>query len=135
MNVLLDTNVLISAALRDREPERVVLHIATSPAMRWIVTPDILAEYIEVLSRPKFRFTTDILQKWTELLSLRTVNLGNPPAVEFERDPKDAPFLAAALATNADLLITGDADLLALRGKLTTRVLTTAEFAAEFLSE
>ncbi len=29
MNVLIDTNVLLSAALRDRLPERVVLHIAS----------------------------------------------------------------------------------------------------------
>jgi hypothetical protein len=30
MKVLVDTNVLLSAALRDRLPEQVVLHVATS---------------------------------------------------------------------------------------------------------
>jgi uncharacterized protein len=132
MNVIVDTNVLLSAAFRDRVPERVVLYIATRDDWRWIVTPDILAEYEQILRRPKFGLSEEVLRGWTELLALRTVNLGNPPTFEFARDPKDAPFLAAALAANADLLVTGDADLLALRGQLPTRILTTAEFAAEF---
>ena len=132
MNVLLDTNVLLSAALRDRAPERVVMFVATHDGWRWIVTPDILREYEEVLRRPKFGFSEDVLRQWTELLTMRTVNIGNPPLVELERDPKDAPFLAAALAVNIDVLVTGDSDLLALKNQLPTRILTTAEFVAEF---
>lgn len=46
MNVLIDTNVLLSAARRDKLPERVVLHVATLDDWRWLVTPEILAEYI-----------------------------------------------------------------------------------------
>ncbi len=52
MNVLIDTNVLLSAALRDKQPERVVLHVATRDDCKWLVTPEILAEYTEVLRRP-----------------------------------------------------------------------------------
>ncbi len=51
--------------------------------------------------------------------------------VDFPRDPKDAPFLAAALAAGADYLITGDRDLLDARDSLPCRVVTVAEFAAE----
>jgi predicted nucleic acid-binding protein len=47
------------------------------------------------------------------------------------RDPKDAPFLAAALSAQADSLITGDSDLLAVAGHIATRIVTVAEFAAE----
>ena len=54
MNVLIDTNVVLSAALRDKRPERVVLYVAGRDDMRWLVTAEILAEYIEVLRRPKF---------------------------------------------------------------------------------
>jgi predicted nucleic acid-binding protein len=54
MNVLIDTNILLSAALRDRLPERVVIQIAQRDDWTWIVTPAILAEYVEVLRRPKF---------------------------------------------------------------------------------
>lgn len=44
MKVLVDTNVVLSAALRDRLPERVILHIATREEWIWLTTPDILDE-------------------------------------------------------------------------------------------
>jgi len=133
MNVLIDTNVLLSAALRDRLPERVVLYVAGSDKCRWLVTPEILAEYTEVLRRPRFGLDAEILGRWAELLAMRTVNVGSPPHVpEFPRDPKDAPFLAAALSTSADFLITGDKDLLEAASLVATRIVTAAVFSSEF---
>lgn len=133
MNVLIDTNVLLSAALRDKSPERVVLYVASRDDWRWVVTPEILAEYVNVLRRPKFGLPADVLEQWAELLDMRTVNVGSPPEiVEFSRDPKDAPFLAAALATHADYLVTGDRDLLQAQGVVATRIVTVSEFARTF---
>ena len=64
---------------------------------------------------------------------MRTVNIGGPPTVpDFPRDPKDAPFLAAALAAQADFLVTGDKDLLHAKGVVATRIVTVAEFSSEF---
>ena len=62
MNVLIDTNVLLSAALRDKLPERVVLHVAGHDEFRWLVTPEILTEYTEVLRRPKFGLDEETLR-------------------------------------------------------------------------
>jgi len=50
----------------------------------------------------------------------------------FSRDPKDAPFLAAALAAHVDFLITGDKDLLDAKVAVATRIVTVAEFGSEF---
>ena len=54
MRVVIDTNVLVSAALKDRDPELVVLFVAENPDFEWIVSRGIIDEYIEVLSRKKF---------------------------------------------------------------------------------
>jgi putative PIN family toxin of toxin-antitoxin system len=133
MNVLIDTNVLLSAALRDRLPERVVLYVAGRDEFRWLVTPEILAEYVEVLRRPRFGLEAQTLERWTELLAMRTVNVGSPPRLpDFPRDPKDAPFLAAALAGHADFLITGDKDLRDANDIVATRIVTVAGFSSEF---
>lgn len=133
MIVLIDTNVLMSAALRDRLPERLVHHIAGSDKYRWVVTPEILNVYVGVLRRPKFKLGTDIVDQWAELLAGRTFNVGSPPAVpEFKRDPKDAPFLAAALAAHAVFLITGDKDLLELGVADGTRIVSVSQFCGEF---
>jgi putative PIN family toxin of toxin-antitoxin system len=133
MNVLIDTNVLLSAALRDKLPEQVVLYVAARDDCRWLITPEIIAEYIDVLRRPKFGLDEKTLANWAELLAMRTVNVGSPPNVpDFPRDPKDAPFLAAALAGDADFLITGDKDLLEAKHAVATRIVTVAEFSSEF---
>lgn len=132
MNILVDTNVLLSAALRDGLPEKVVLFVAAAADYRWIVTSDIQQEYLEVLKRPKFGLSQEIIEHWAELIEMRTIVVANPPInIDFPRDPKDAPFLAAALVTNADYLITGDKDLLQARTTLSTRIVTVSEFIAE----
>jgi uncharacterized protein len=133
MNVLIDTNVLLSAAVRDRDPERAVIFVACEDSWRWIVTSDILQEYENVLRRPKFALSDVQLAEWMQVLGLRTILVASPPVVQFERDPKDAPFLAAILAMPIDILITGDADLLSLKETTPTRILTVAEFVREFL--
>src|SRR5438876_9556166 len=81
MNVLIDTNVLLSAALRDKLPERVVLYVAGRDDFRWLVTPEILAEYTEVLRRPRFGLDEEILGHWAELLAMRTAMVASPPTV------------------------------------------------------
>lgn len=133
IDILIDTNVLLSAALRDKLPERVVLYVATRDDCRWLATPEIVAEYADVLRRPKFGLDQQILERWTDLLAMRAVNVGSPARVpDFPRDPKDAIFLAAALATNAAFLITGDNDLLAAKEIVSTRIVTVKEFSTEF---
>ena len=133
MNLIVDTNGLLSAALRDRLPERVVLIVATDQRFRWLATQQILTEYVEVLRRPKFKLADDVVNAWKLVVELQTVKVASPSLeVGDLRDPKDVPFLAAALANNADYLITGDKDLLELAGKVRTRIVTVAEFAAEF---
>jgi putative PIN family toxin of toxin-antitoxin system len=95
--------------------------------------PEILTEYTEVLRRPKFGLDDETLERWAEMLALRTVNIGSPPAApDSLRDPKDALFLAAALSAHADFLITGDKDLLEAKDVVATRILTVAEFSKEF---
>jgi putative PIN family toxin of toxin-antitoxin system len=132
MNVLVDTNVLLSAALRDRLPESVVLYVATTPDIRWIVTTEIMHEYNAVLARPKFALSQELLQNWAELIAMRTALVPSPTGyAPLPRDPKDAMFLAAALSASADYLITGDKDLLDFHNPIGTRIVSVAEFAAE----
>ena len=55
MRVVLDTNVLISAALRDQLPERVLEAVIKHDDWEWMVTTALLAEYAEVIRRPRLR--------------------------------------------------------------------------------
>ena len=128
MKILIDTNILVSAALRDKDPERVILWIAAQADFEWIVTPEILAEYKGVLAREKFALPPDILKKWDVLLSNLPVMVEVDLPVEFPRDQKDAKFLACALAVQADYFITGDKDFTEARKFLNTTILSVSLF-------
>ena len=132
MNVLVDTNVVISAVIRDRLPQRVIDEIVSRDDWFWIVTTEIETEYREVLARPKFKVPAAIQQSWRALVEEVTVRVSPTTPPPFPRDPKDELFLAAALASDADYLITGDKDLLDEQPLVSTQILRPAEFAGLF---
>jgi len=110
MRVVIDTNVLISAALCAGRPRRVLLFVADSNDIEWLVTEEILREYFEVMNRGKFGLPSDIKNRWAELIRATTKRVSATEKVALPRDPADAKFLACALSGQADYLITGDKD-------------------------
>ncbi len=51
-----------------------------------------------------------------------------PPRTPQCRDPLDVPFLQLAIIGNADLLVTGDKDLLAVRGRISCPIVPAEVF-------
>ena len=110
MKVIFDTNVFISAVLRDRNPEAVIVWVVDQPEWQWVVSSEILREYREVLRRNKFSFSAEVLKKWEKVLDKNTKKVRVAQRFNFPRDQKDAKFLACAIASKADYLVTGDSD-------------------------
>jgi len=110
MRIVIDTNVLVSAAVTGRNPEAVILFIVESPDCEWVVSAEILREYKEVLSRSRLRLTESQKERWFNILERATILIEVNVEVDFPRDRKDAKFLACAVAGEADFLITGDRD-------------------------
>ena len=92
-----------------------------------LISQTTLAELIRALGYPKFRLT---LAEQEELLAdylpfCTTIAIPNPPPpVPVCRDPADVPFLQLAVAGQADSLVTGDQDLLALGEECDFSILT-----------
>jgi putative PIN family toxin of toxin-antitoxin system len=128
MKVVIDTNVLISAVLRDRDPEIVIQFIVDHIEFDWIVSQEILLEYKEVLSRRKFRLTREVKDQWFELLDTFPTCIEVDIAIDFPIDPDDAKFLTCAIASGADFLITGDTDLAQGQNLVETAIVTVATF-------
>lgn len=110
MKVVIDTNVVVSAALKDRDPELVILFVAQHPDFVWIASQAIIDEYVSVLQRPKFRLPDLIVQRWLTMFDTLITRIDVQTTVDFPRDQKDAKFLACAVAGEAEYLITGDKD-------------------------
>jgi putative PIN family toxin of toxin-antitoxin system len=128
VRVVIDTNVLVSAALKNKDPEAVILWVAAQADWQWVVSLDILTEYKEVLSRDKFRLTPEVRQKWFDLLDALTTMVEVDIPLEFPRDQKDAKFLACALTAQANYFITGDRDFTEARKLVTTTILPVSLF-------
>ena len=90
------------------------------------------AELIRVLAYPKFALTAgeqrDLIDDY--LPFCESVIIPTPPSVIPEcRDAFDRPFLELALAGGAEVLVTGDADLLALTERFAVPIRSPAVFA------
>ena len=124
--LVLDTNVLLSALLFSSESFSWLRHAWQSKAILPLASRDTTAELIRVLRYPKFRLTReereDILTDY--LPWCETVVVSNPPDVPHCRDPFDRPFLELAMVGQADALVTGDNDLLALSPTFSIPILT-----------
>ncbi|MCE2947312.1 MAG: putative toxin-antitoxin system toxin component, PIN family [bacterium] len=128
--VVLDTNIVVSALvfaygpaarIRRAWQEGLILPLGSRPTV---------AELMRVLAYPKFRLSAaDQAELLADYLpALAVVTVPQPlPAVPHCRDPHDLPFLHLAAAGQADALVTGDADLLALADAVPWRVLSLAE--------
>ena len=128
MKVVIDTNIVVSAALRDKGPEEVLQFVVGRPNFQWVVSPAILSEYKQVLARKKFTLPRELLRQWEHFLDSVTICIEVPATIDFPRDPTDAKFLACAVAANAEWLITGDQDFTHARRLINTTILSVSLF-------
>src|SRR5437868_401645 len=128
MKVVIDTNILVSAVLKDRDPEMVIRFVIGHPQYEWIASHDILAEYTAVLRRPKFRLPDALLQEWSDLFDAVLTLVDVAVVVDFPRDQKDAKFLGCAIATDAEYLVTGDRDFTEAYKLFNTTVCSVTQF-------
>lgn len=116
--VVVDANVFVAALLSPRGACAQVLHGWTDGDYELIVSPLMLAELERVLRRPKFADSISVAEIEGLLEALRedTTLHGDPPAAPgLTRDPEDDYLVALALASEADCIVSGDADLLELQ--------------------
>jgi putative PIN family toxin of toxin-antitoxin system len=135
MKVVIDTSVLLSAAWRDKSPEAVVLWITVQDDWEWVVSEEILAEYREVLHREKFNLPVEKLERWERIITNLTSLVEVDIDVDFPRDQKDAMFLACALVSHADFMITGDADFSEMKKLTNTTIVSVSVFKRLFVDE
>lgn len=114
MRVVLDTNLLVSYLLTQGETISGIIDAWEQERFVVLVSPAMLAELRDVLQRPRLRskMTADptIL---LDLLQHDAVHVpGDVSLPGVTRDPKDDKFVACAVEGGADVIVTGDGDLL-----------------------
>lgn len=128
--LVFDTNVLLSALLFYQGTLAQPRILWQSGAIVPLASRETVSELIRVLSYPKFQLKNkdreDLLADylpWCETLKIEI-----PPKVPHCRDPFDRPFLDLAKTAKADILVTGDKDLVALSDMFSAPILIPREF-------
>lgn len=134
MRVVIDTNVLVSAALlRDSVPRKALTNV-----MRFctpICSAELLAEYRSAMMRPALdRYTT----KDKRIALLAALENGSDIVrITGEvcrcRDPRDDLVLETAIVGKADVLVTGDGDLLSLKPISGLAIVTPREYVEKYV--
>jgi uncharacterized protein len=127
LRLVIDTNILVSAALKPDGLQRTVLVLAMTKPARLFVTEAILAEYRAVLVRPEFKIRRGLRQQFLQLIKNQAQLVKPARALEVAKDPDDNKFLECADAARADYLVTGNQRHFPPFWK-TTKVITSREF-------
>jgi len=132
MRAVIDTGVLVSGLIKHAGTTGEVLGSLRDGCFTIIFSTNILMEIIEVLGRSSFRskyhILPDDINALIDLIRLRGELVAIKEQVTACRDPKDNKFLEAAIAGQADAIVSGDADLLDLIAFKGIPILRPAEF-------
>lgn len=107
MIVVVDTNVLVAGLLSPFAPPGEIVRMIASGSLIAAYDARIMAEYVEVLQRPKFSLGREHVQAFLDQMKATgTIAAGDPLPVRLP-DPNDEPLLEVALAGRVRCLITG----------------------------
>ena len=128
MIVVFDTNVTVSAlqfAARQGTPTRALEKAVNEETIA--TSDEIDAELFRILTE-KFNWTQQRVTAALKRMLERSIRVILHGTVHLCRDPADDMFLECAERAHADLIITGDKDLLAVKSHKHTKIVTTAEY-------
>ncbi|MCY4383598.1 MAG: putative toxin-antitoxin system toxin component, PIN family [Nitrospinae bacterium] len=110
MRVVLDTNVLISALITSGTPPDGLYRAWLRGEIELVTSTAQIAEITDVVSWPRLQkfIDADEAEDILDNIDSYAFVLDDPPQVNLSPDPRDNPILAAAIAGDADLIISGD---------------------------
>ena len=108
LRLVIDTNVVVSAALKPEGLQRTVVLLAMAKLALWYVSEAILSEYAVVLARSEFRIRKNLRQQLIQLIKNHSRLVTPSRSIRVTSDPSDNIFVECADAARADYLVTGN---------------------------
>jgi putative PIN family toxin of toxin-antitoxin system len=128
MRVVVDTNIFVSAGLKDKSLPAIALHLVSQQS---ILLKSVATErqIFEVLARPYLApLIASATYEWIKGLVAAAEMVTITERIAACRDPTDNKFLELAVSGHADLIVTGDADLLVLNPFRSIPIVSAATF-------
>lgn len=127
LRLVLDTNVVVSAALKPEGLQRTVVLLALAKPVHWYVSQPILSEYGLVLARPELKIRRNLRQQLLQLIRNHVRVVVPSRLTTVTSDPADNMFVECADAARADYLVTGNPRHFPKFWK-NTKIISTSEF-------
>jgi putative PIN family toxin of toxin-antitoxin system len=108
LRLVIDTNVVVSAALKPEGLQRTVVLLAMSKPARWYVSDPIVSEYTMVLARPELKIRRSLRQQLLQLVKSHARVVTPSRLAQVTSDPADNMFIECADTARADYLVTGN---------------------------
>lgn len=132
MRVVVDTNILVRALIQPTGSVGPVLRRLRDGAYTLLYSESLLEELVDVLNRPhlrgKYHLDEEDIKTLLALILFRGVEVEPNAQVRACRDPRDDQFLEVAAAGEADVIVSGDEDLLTLHPWRGIPIVTPARF-------
>jgi len=109
VNVVLDTNVLVSGLLTPFGPSGEIVRMVSAGLLVLHVDARILSEYRDVLHRSKFDFDKKHIDTFLDYIEHHAQFVSSAPLNYDLPNPDDEAFLEVALSGKAVALVTGNA--------------------------
>lgn len=128
LKVVLDTNILVSAWLWEGNESKIV-EMVENGLITGYTSPQLIQEFEKVMNYPKFRLSEEEIASAIGYFQviLRTVEPKTTVNI-IRSDPADNRVLECALSARANIIITGDKHLLALRRFKNIKILMSTRF-------
>ncbi len=118
MRAVVDTNILVRALIMPQGTVGPVLLRLRRGEYTLLYAQPLLEELMDVLNRPRIRhkysLTEDDIQTVVSLILLCGEAVAPEKRITVCRDPRDDKFLEVAVTGKADVIVSGDQDLLVL---------------------
>lgn len=108
LRLVLDTNIVVSAALKPEGLQRTVLLLSITKPANLYISDAIFNEYEEVLARPELQIRKGLQKQLLQLIKNRARRVVPTRPLDVTLDPADNIFLECADAARADYLVTGN---------------------------
>ena len=108
MKIVLDTNVLVSGLLTPFGSSGEIVRMVSSGQITLSFDARVLAEYHDVLHRPRFQFNNENVTSILDYIRFYGQAVSTRPLSKSLPDPDDEPFLEVAFSGDVTCLVTGN---------------------------
>ena len=128
IRIVIDTNLCISMLIGKQT--EILIRIFDLPQYELVTSDDLINEILNVAMRPKFAryFNMDKVRTFVQVLEENSIKFRIENITPRCRDPKDDFLLELAVVSDADILLSGDADLTDMKQIGHCQIMTVTDF-------